>query len=238
MHTGENRGVKQAGFMVLTTARRPAILVEMGYSTNPQDGRLLTTRASQTAMASAIADAIVSYLREYERKDRRRRRFGRRAVTIGIRLRRVPALALVVGLLAGCCTTTGCTTPTGSSARPGKRNGRIDPFEASGPLGTVITRAESVLSAPSAQRIPPRSRRASPLGALPPQPVPAGGDTSGPVALLPPGDFAEEAVLALGRCQMETGDPVLRRLAFRPFVDIETRYTGGRRGSSMAARFG
>lgn len=68
VHTGENRGVKQAGFMVLTTARRPAILVEMGYSTNPQDGRLLTTRASQTAMASAIADAIVSYLREYERK--------------------------------------------------------------------------------------------------------------------------------------------------------------------------
>lgn len=68
VHTGENRGVRQAGFMVLTTARRPAILVEMGYSTNPQDGRLLTVRASQSAMASAIADAIVSYLHEYERK--------------------------------------------------------------------------------------------------------------------------------------------------------------------------
>jgi N-acetylmuramoyl-L-alanine amidase len=68
VHTGESRGVKQAGFMVLTTARRPAILVEMGYSTNPEDGRFLTSFASQKAMASSLADAIVDYLLEYERK--------------------------------------------------------------------------------------------------------------------------------------------------------------------------
>ena len=68
VHTGESRGVKQAGFMVLTTARRPAILVELGYSTNPQDGQFLTTRSSQKAMAAALADAIVAYLLEYERK--------------------------------------------------------------------------------------------------------------------------------------------------------------------------
>ena len=68
VHTGESRGVKQAGFMVLTTARRPAILVEMGYSTNPEDGRFLTSYASQKAMASALADAIVEYLLEYQRK--------------------------------------------------------------------------------------------------------------------------------------------------------------------------
>ena len=68
IYAGESRGVKQAGFMVLTTARRPAILVEMGYSTNPDDGRLLTTRSSQKTMASALADAVVQYLLEYERK--------------------------------------------------------------------------------------------------------------------------------------------------------------------------
>lgn len=67
-HTGVDRGVKQAGFMVLTTARRPAILVEMGYSTNPDDGRLLARRSSQRALAAAIADAVVAYLLEYERK--------------------------------------------------------------------------------------------------------------------------------------------------------------------------
>ena len=76
VHTGDSRGVKQAGFMVLTTARRPAILVELGYSTNPQDGQFLTTRSSQKAMAAAIADAIVSYLLEYERKTSQARDSG------------------------------------------------------------------------------------------------------------------------------------------------------------------
>jgi N-acetylmuramoyl-L-alanine amidase len=68
VHVGDSRGVKQAGFMVLTTARRPAILVELGYSTNPEDGRFLTTHASQKAMAYALADAVVEYLLDYERK--------------------------------------------------------------------------------------------------------------------------------------------------------------------------
>lgn len=68
VHAGPDLGVKQAGFMVLTTARRPAILVEMGYSTNPQDGRYLVSSIGQRAMASTIAEAIVQYLLEYERK--------------------------------------------------------------------------------------------------------------------------------------------------------------------------
>ena len=67
-HTGPDLGVKQAGFMVLTTARRPAILIETGYSTNPDDARLLTARASQRNLAASIADAVVAYLLEYERK--------------------------------------------------------------------------------------------------------------------------------------------------------------------------
>jgi N-acetylmuramoyl-L-alanine amidase len=67
-HTGPNRGVKQAGLAVLNTATRPAILVETGFSTNPQDGRLLSSRASQRNLAASMADAIVAYLVEYERK--------------------------------------------------------------------------------------------------------------------------------------------------------------------------
>jgi N-acetylmuramoyl-L-alanine amidase len=68
VNPGGDRGVKQAGFMVLTTARRPAVLVEMGYSTNPADARLLTSKGSQQRMAAAIADAVVGYLADYERK--------------------------------------------------------------------------------------------------------------------------------------------------------------------------
>ncbi len=67
-HTGPDRGVKQGGLVVLTTARRPAILVELGYSTNSDDAKVLTNRSSQKNLASSLADAIVAYLREYERK--------------------------------------------------------------------------------------------------------------------------------------------------------------------------
>lgn len=69
VHTGVNRGVIQYNNLaVLNTARRPAVLFEMGYATNPADARLLTTRASQRRLARAISDALVEYLREYERR--------------------------------------------------------------------------------------------------------------------------------------------------------------------------
>lgn len=73
---GLDRGVKQAGFAVLSTARRPAILVEMGYSTNPEDARQMTTRNGQDGIASAIAEAIVKYLQQYDRKTSDARRAG------------------------------------------------------------------------------------------------------------------------------------------------------------------
>jgi N-acetylmuramoyl-L-alanine amidase len=68
VHTGPDLGVKQAGFVVLTTARRPAILVELGYSTNPEDSKFMTSAAGQRRLATALADAVVDYLLEYERK--------------------------------------------------------------------------------------------------------------------------------------------------------------------------
>jgi len=68
VHDGLDRGVKQAGFAVLTTSRRPAVLIELGYSTNPDDARLMTTRTGQESLASAIADAVDTYLREFDRK--------------------------------------------------------------------------------------------------------------------------------------------------------------------------
>src|SRR5581483_12107762 len=65
---GGNRGVQQAGFMVLTTARRPAILVETGFATNRNDAGFLASSLGQHKIASAIADGIVAYLLEFERK--------------------------------------------------------------------------------------------------------------------------------------------------------------------------
>jgi len=68
IHPGDDRGVQQAGFYVLNGARRPAILVETGFSTNKTDGTFLASAAGQRKIADAIADGIVSYLLEFERK--------------------------------------------------------------------------------------------------------------------------------------------------------------------------
>jgi N-acetylmuramoyl-L-alanine amidase len=68
VHPGENRGVQQGPFLVLAAARRPAILVEAGFATNPHDGAFLASANGQRQIALAIADGIVAYLLEFERK--------------------------------------------------------------------------------------------------------------------------------------------------------------------------
>lgn len=68
VHPGEDRGVQQAGFYVLNSARRPAILVETGFSSNKRDGAFLTSALGQRKIANAIADGVVSYLLALERK--------------------------------------------------------------------------------------------------------------------------------------------------------------------------
>jgi N-acetylmuramoyl-L-alanine amidase len=65
---GPDRGVKQAGFAVLVTAYMPAVLVELGFGTNPEEARFLNNEARQRELAGAIADAAVEYLEHYERR--------------------------------------------------------------------------------------------------------------------------------------------------------------------------
>lgn len=66
MHPGPSRGVKQAGFRVLVTAYMPAVLVEIGFGTNPKEAAYLNDATKQDALATAIADAAVDYLQRYE----------------------------------------------------------------------------------------------------------------------------------------------------------------------------
>ncbi len=69
-HPGPNRGVKQAGFAVLATAYMPAVLVEVGFGTNPAEARWMASTNGQELLAAAIADAVVEYLQHYERRTR------------------------------------------------------------------------------------------------------------------------------------------------------------------------
>ncbi len=62
---GPDRGVQQAGFVVLGTAFMPAVLVEIGFGSNRADAAFMTNSRDQTKLAGAIADAAVNYLNAY-----------------------------------------------------------------------------------------------------------------------------------------------------------------------------
>ncbi len=64
----ENRGAKQAPFIVLAGATVPAILIEVGFITNPEEEAALRTTAYQKRLVEAISFGIVRYLRHYETK--------------------------------------------------------------------------------------------------------------------------------------------------------------------------
>lgn len=68
IHPGENRGVQQGPFLVLAAARRPAVLLEIGFATHRTDAAFLASASGQRAIAGAIADGIIGYLRDFERK--------------------------------------------------------------------------------------------------------------------------------------------------------------------------
>ncbi len=62
-----SRGVKQAGFLVLWAASMPAVLIETGFVSNPDEARMLASPAGQQQTARAIFEAISAYRDQYER---------------------------------------------------------------------------------------------------------------------------------------------------------------------------
>jgi len=67
-HPGPNRGVKQAGFRVLVGAFMPAVLVEVGFGTNPEEASFLADPGGQRTLARALANATIEYMDHYERR--------------------------------------------------------------------------------------------------------------------------------------------------------------------------
>lgn len=55
---GEKRGVKRRALYVLRKSRTPAVLVECGFLTNPQEAALCLTPAYREKLAQAIAKGI------------------------------------------------------------------------------------------------------------------------------------------------------------------------------------
>ncbi len=65
VHPGPNRGVKQGPFAVITNALMPAVLVEVGFLTNPEEESLLTQGTFQVNSATAIGSAVREFFRRY-----------------------------------------------------------------------------------------------------------------------------------------------------------------------------
>lgn len=59
-----NRGIKRKDLFVLREARMPAVLIEVGYMTNPEDESLMWSDVFQRRVAAAIVEAIREYLAE------------------------------------------------------------------------------------------------------------------------------------------------------------------------------
>jgi len=64
---GQNRGVKQAGFIVLIGASMPNILIELGFISNKVDARHLKTAAYRQKAAEAIYQALMKYKTRHEK---------------------------------------------------------------------------------------------------------------------------------------------------------------------------
>ena len=58
-----DRGVKHAPFVVLIGAKVPAVLVEVGFISNPTEGKRLTTKTYQRQLATSIAKGIEQYIK-------------------------------------------------------------------------------------------------------------------------------------------------------------------------------
>jgi N-acetylmuramoyl-L-alanine amidase len=63
-----NRGVKQAGFLVLYKTAMPGVLIETGFISNPKDEKFLLSENGQEQMAQAIFKALRDYKNQVERK--------------------------------------------------------------------------------------------------------------------------------------------------------------------------
>ncbi|MCR4852914.1 MAG: N-acetylmuramoyl-L-alanine amidase [Prevotella sp.] len=61
-----NKGVHQAGFLVLRETSMPSCLIELGFITTPDEERLLDSESGIKNHAKGIFDAFVSYKNKYK----------------------------------------------------------------------------------------------------------------------------------------------------------------------------
>ncbi len=61
-----DRGVKQAGFLVLWKTAMPSVLTELGFVSNPEEEQYMKSDAGQTELAVSIYNAFAKYKSQYD----------------------------------------------------------------------------------------------------------------------------------------------------------------------------
>lgn len=64
----KDKGVRQAGFLVLRRTSMPSILVEVGFINNDRDAGYITSESGQRALAQSIYKAFLKYKRSFDKK--------------------------------------------------------------------------------------------------------------------------------------------------------------------------
>lgn len=63
-----DRGVRQAGLLVLRKTSMPSVLVELGFISNKEEARFMNSDNGQDKLAQSLYSAFVKYKREFDRK--------------------------------------------------------------------------------------------------------------------------------------------------------------------------
>ena len=89
-----DRGVKQSPLLVLRKTSMPAVLVELGFISNREEERYMTSEAGKNKLAGAIYSAFNKYKEDYDRKQGT---LALTAVPTGTQPTQTPAVAAKAG---------------------------------------------------------------------------------------------------------------------------------------------
>ncbi|MDR3253262.1 MAG: N-acetylmuramoyl-L-alanine amidase [Tannerella sp.] len=116
-----NRGVRQAGFLVLRKTSMPAVLVELGFISNRDEERYMVSDNGQNALAKSIFVAFSNFKSNYDRK------LGASAESAGSTgLPNLPESTELPAATTTATTTTATATPTATTASPATQSKKTE----------------------------------------------------------------------------------------------------------------
>lgn len=77
-----DRGVHQAGFLVLKASAMPSVLIELGFISTPSEEKYLNSKAGTAKLSEAIFNAFLKYKEDWELKNNHGEDTGKKAKVV------------------------------------------------------------------------------------------------------------------------------------------------------------